>query len=396
MDERQEGTYKKVIDSVKKFLRGSQATSSMQTIFRVEEPLIEQTINPEPPMPIQIKEQSVQDSRPEVIEEDLTLSEEELKAKYTNNAGSINLSGLWEAYRKRDKAKREREFKPYKLDEHPKDIEVIKNHSTEAQEENGTFYDSFAKEMIGHVGINTGNYSDDLIYSLYGKDQESEVGMKPVNLAEEVKNFCQTLLDKGEQQVIVVDFGAGQATTLCAAAKMMEDLIHQGRVKFIATNGYSEPRDSDLAELVFRNNQKDRFGANLNYDLLIYAIAHKTVDYKKADILELYELVKGKKIHLMFMSHIWENFNVGEISDLVLKIASEMLHPDYGTAIVAHSHAPTTIETKRGYTSQLVDEGLDHLEFSGFHENKHRDRFRNRILVYQATNAPFFNLAKPR
>lgn len=260
------------------------------------------------------------------------------------------------------------------------EIDIVSNHSQEVRDgvEGALYRDNFYMEMVGHVGVNQGDYQKDLLRYIE-KDE-------PVDLVQEVVGFCQTLIASGTNQVTAVDFGAARATTLCRTSRVLEDLVRQRKLRFIATNMYSSPSEADIAQIKSTN----QFG---EYNELIYAIETGNVEYIKADILELEEIMGGKPIHLMYMFHIFEGFNAGNISDILLKMTTRMLDPKTGTLVLGHALTSALITIpQRGnrINWDLTEIGIDSLVSNGFKQTKYGSRFH----VFQAPQAPPFRLVR--
>ncbi len=256
----------------------------------------------------------------------------------------------------------------------------------------GRIYNSsFSLEMVGHVGVNTGDYQSDLNVFLPKED------MQPNNLVEQIREYCQELFLGGEKQVTIVDFGGAQATTLCRVSEVLEPLIKAGRLRLIATNLHSAPTPEDIEYLEKLNNTRradfDRYRYRPDLNDVLKALNTKNVEYVRADILELHKLMGDNPIHLMFMFHIFEGFNAGNIGDHLLRIAGTMLDPDKGTLVLGHALAPTPMPVfERGEipTEYFIREGMQALKTSGFRQPVYYGR---RFQVFQAPQAPEFKLA---
>ncbi|MGA2968128.1 MAG: hypothetical protein ABSD69_03100 [Candidatus Levyibacteriota bacterium] len=284
-------------------------------------------------------------------------------------------------------------FKSTKID--PEAVSIIEANTHRQRFEpqgEGYFYKGrFALEMVGHVGVNTGDYQSDL--NLYLDEED----MQPNDLVGQIKEYCRELLLSGEKQVTIVDFGGAQATTLCKVSEQLKPLIKAGRLRLIATNLFSSPTPEDIEYLEVLNNTHRVDLTGYDYfrqqDHLLNALRTKNVEYVQADILELHKLMGDNPIHLMFMFHIFEGFNAGDIGDVLLKIAGTMLDPDKGTLILGHALVPSPMPAlQRGdrLTVDLIREGMASLETSGFRKPQYYGR---RFHVFQASQAPEFKLA---
>lgn len=139
--------------------------------------------------------------------------------------------------------------------------------------------------------------------------------------------------------------------TISKVARLLKEDIKAGRVRVIATNIDAAPTEEDIRVIKLRYPHEH--GKNV-----VEALTEKTVIYAKADILELYELLKGDPVHLLFMIDMLpftEDYNAA-----LLKITGEMLHSRLGTAVFSFDKTHLTDRY------HVIRQGLDDLIQKGF------------------------------
>lgn len=238
----------------------------------------------------------------------------------------------------------------------------------------------FSEQISFGGDLFAGDYQRELNDLLPAERSES------VNVAEEIASYARQVLASGEPRVNIVDFGAGGAKTMREAAVLLDEEIKAGRVHITATNLHGLPNIEGYPEDSFTGP--------------FAPIRDKTVVFEKADILKLHQKMRSQPAHLLFMMN---TFSFTEpYNDAVLKIAADILHPQKGTAVFGFggmlTQPPLPLDDNGKTTHDLIHEGFRALERRGFHGRnpvvENTGKLRGFYRIYQASQAPRFNLAK--
>ena len=269
-------------------------------------------------------------------------------------------------------------------------------HATEDSREHGLYVKkdstpSFLTELRETSGVGNGDYEEEIYIREY----------EPADLSLEIQNYTEELLQRGVTRVNIVDFGAGGAKTLCRAGESMQTLVNEGKVRFVATNLYATPTPEFL-DLVddYLELHRELSGVNPEQvELLRRTLKNNTVNFLRADVLDLFEYMQDEPIHLLFMSHTFSP--ASHINDAILSLASEMVDHQNGSLVLGLENLGTswygkTLDERGGKTvRQLMDEGLEAVKEAGFESKVEVSDRRHQLgsfVVYQASNAPPFKL----
>lgn len=275
----------------------------------------------------------------------------------------------------------------------PEELESIQLE-TQLRRNNST--PSFLYEMDHTNGVGKGDYQQDI--DMLNLEN-------PVDIVAESVDYIHALIDLGVQRVNIVDFGTGAARTISAIAERLHEQISQGKVQIIATDLFAVPTTEEIDKLA---SEEYKYRTDLHLEpahaqLLKNVLTNKSVTFLRADILELFEYMKGEPIHLLFMMNTFSSTE--DINDIILKMLAKMLDRQYGTAILGlenldndRRYYNTSFEASRPERNgrsyrELLYEGLNHLRENGFRRtDRGTDWSSQSINIYQAPQAPHFNL----
>jgi hypothetical protein len=233
--------------------------------------------------------------------------------------------------------------------------------------------ETFAQEMESE-GSADGDYQGKKFY--WGKDAE-------ISLIDELRLHLDSLFKRGVPCVNVVDFGAGGAKTLLLLAQKSPGLIRAGKLRLIATNLISSaPTLEDIQEMerIAREEFSQPVIKEDHIRLLEENIQSRGVEFIRADALELFDHLKGKPVHLMFMFSTPSR--TAKANKGILKLTSKMLDPKFGSVLIDSAGTQYGID-------QTFYEGLSNFKQKGF-ETVEGPRNPD-ILVYAAPECPRFD-----
>lgn len=243
---------------------------------------------------------------------------------------------------------------------------------------------SYSDEVRGWMSIYTGDY----------QRRVEEQYKNPVKISDEIAKYAENLLKRGVKRVNVVDFGAMAASTMCEVALQKEKLIKQGKLNIVATNIASKPTLADINWL-----KKHREHTAEHIENLEWVLKKKLVDFEQADIIELFQMMQGQPIHLMFIvdTIIW----APEYTDILLKAVSRMLDPRFGSLVLTPINE--TVGSSKVYSRDnklgldLYKDGIKYLETAGFRDidqslDRRLSRSRSPLVRFQAPESPNFPL----
>jgi hypothetical protein len=231
----------------------------------------------------------------------------------------------------------------------------------------------------------------------------------PIDIGEQVATFAREIIAEQNRPVRIVDFGAGTGVTACKAANLLADKIDAGQVSIIATN-----YDKELKPFHEVHERDQRTLPPVMPSAVSEAWKNNRIQFEKANILELYDLLQGEKVDLLFIANVLTFTQ--DYNDAILTIAADMLDPHVGTALidfgsVFDSSYPVT-GSKHKTTNDLIYDGEAHLQHRGFRRRDplqiaaaqyggrvtptslHDKHIPGVFTIYQADEAPPFSLLK--
>ena len=211
-------------------------------------------------------------------------------------------------------------------------------------------------------------------------------GRKPISFYELMDRYAQYVLEKGKKRATIVDFGAGAGVTICIAGSsgLLYNLVQEGKAQLIATNLKSVPgKDTYYGGTALLWPLKpDRA------EYISNAVDNDLVDFKAFDMAELRDYLGEERVDLMIMAR-----TVGftpKINDALLRVASSLLDPKYGTLALGPMNIP-------GNEIVLFYEGADDLRNSSWEQRPPGfislpDSHTTSFVLFQAPEAPNFEI----
>jgi hypothetical protein len=251
----------------------------------------------------------------------------------------------------------------------------IKAHSRLGREMGHSFLEEHAEQLQ----IADGEYTQPFVWNETGES------LQPSSL---ITRYTTDLLDKGVEQVNLLDFGAGAAVTMSQAALQMEELINQGKVRMIATNWMGIPSVTDMDELKRREGNPQVSP----YDATKEAIEKGLVTFQEADIVEVSERIRTTPVHLVFLVDVLPHTTM--YNDFLLNQSGKLLDPQHGTLVLGHGNMRMNVRNRREKDPwTILHKGVDSLTERGFEQRPSGliqpsgDRL---FTTFQAPHAPRF------